>query len=76
MPDKTVARYRRQVDELAAALKMIRHAEHQGPPRPASVAVTCGCITFRAAEAAAAEWLEAACAVCGRCGRAFTRKAA
>jgi hypothetical protein len=76
VPDKTVARYRRQVDQLTAALKMVRRAEHQGPPRPTSVAVTCGCITFRGAEAAVTEWLEAACTVCGKCGRAFTRKAA
>ena len=76
VPDETVRRYRRQVDALAAALKMVRKADAPGPPKPTSAAVTCGCITLRGSDGVVAEWLAGGVTICGKCGQRFERKPA
>jgi hypothetical protein len=74
VPRGTVFRYRRQVDGLAAALRLVRRADGPTPPRQTSAAVTCACITLRGAEGAVTAWLEAGPTTCASRGQPFTRK--
>ena len=73
VPDETVRRYRRPVDVLTAALKMVRKADAPVTRTKTSAAVTCGCITLRGSGSAVAEWLSGI-TICGKCGQPFARK--